>query len=542
VNSILDSVMAIASGDIGGAATAVEQSLAKAVPMVITFLADLLGLGGISHKVQEIIGKVKAPIQKGIDWLVQKAVALGKKLWGMLTGKGKPKEDGADGKGAAQLRPLAQRAAQQGWEAAQKQTQSEVQTKSTVQGSLGSIKPTELPGTAQVTYEPVVSGKKWQIQATVQDQGERAEAEAGDGWVAEDEQGQPWLAGKNMSSIHQGIIQDTTQKLQAATSSPEGSVAQSYEEKQQLARDLELQGQQKIDQQIKGIRFSVKMEALSEAEKDKRIATSLSITPNTETWKFDIPLAGSGSGLESFVNDLLKATSGKTYATLEEPLAVCTSLAKSPTYSGSAIQVNNQRIPLARAKGQFKRSQEFLEIRLTSGSENHTLYVDKTTDDNLCPSCGATTGNTGVSAAHAIVSQSIITRAIENTLTTYGAPAGGDLFATKIIGYATSNQISSVYREPQNQCSVCESTQGPYSLLQRARGAAPVGAQWPTDVPTQEEITTNHIAKIVADVQSYIQREHSKYGSSPVTTNIVSPGKLGSFASDLRSEMFTLAQ
>ncbi|GAB4211024.1 MAG: hypothetical protein OHK0022_45080 [Roseiflexaceae bacterium] len=95
VNSVIDSVMAIASGDIGGAASHIEQSLAKALPSVISFLADLLGLGGISQKVQQIITKVRAPIEKAITWLVQKAVALGKKLWGMLTGKRK-KKDGPD--------------------------------------------------------------------------------------------------------------------------------------------------------------------------------------------------------------------------------------------------------------------------------------------------------------------------------------------------------------------------------------------------------------------------------------------------------------
>ncbi|GAB4206981.1 MAG: hypothetical protein OHK0022_34620 [Roseiflexaceae bacterium] len=87
-HSIIDSVIAVAAGDIGGAAGLIEQSLAKALPSVISFLANLLGLGGISQKVQAILQKVRAPIERAIDWLVQKAVALGKKLWGMLKGKG----------------------------------------------------------------------------------------------------------------------------------------------------------------------------------------------------------------------------------------------------------------------------------------------------------------------------------------------------------------------------------------------------------------------------------------------------------------------
>lgn len=86
VNSIIESVVAIANGDIGGAARFIEGSLAKALPTVISFLADLLGLGGISKKIQEIIKKVQEPINKAIQWLVQKAKALAKKVMGMLRG------------------------------------------------------------------------------------------------------------------------------------------------------------------------------------------------------------------------------------------------------------------------------------------------------------------------------------------------------------------------------------------------------------------------------------------------------------------------
>jgi len=53
VNAIIDSVSAIADGAIGVAATAVENALAKAVPVVIGFLASLLGLGGIDEKIKK---------------------------------------------------------------------------------------------------------------------------------------------------------------------------------------------------------------------------------------------------------------------------------------------------------------------------------------------------------------------------------------------------------------------------------------------------------------------------------------------------------
>jgi len=98
VNAVIDSVTAIARGAIGVAASAVENALAKALPVAISFLASLLGLGGISEKIKAIIAKIQAPINAAIDWVINKAVALVKAA-GKLLGFGKekdPEKDKAD--------------------------------------------------------------------------------------------------------------------------------------------------------------------------------------------------------------------------------------------------------------------------------------------------------------------------------------------------------------------------------------------------------------------------------------------------------------
>ncbi len=100
VGSILDSIGAIATGSIGVVIDKVEQSLAKALPLAISFLASLLGLGGISDKVRTIIQKVKAPIDKAIDFVVMGAVKGAKKLFGWAKGKAKSVKDRFTGKGA----------------------------------------------------------------------------------------------------------------------------------------------------------------------------------------------------------------------------------------------------------------------------------------------------------------------------------------------------------------------------------------------------------------------------------------------------------
>ena len=91
VNAVIDSMAAIAKGAIDVAATFVENALAKAIPVAIGFLASLLGLGDISGTVKKTIDKAQAPVNKAIDWVINKAVDLVKAVGGLL-GFGKDDE------------------------------------------------------------------------------------------------------------------------------------------------------------------------------------------------------------------------------------------------------------------------------------------------------------------------------------------------------------------------------------------------------------------------------------------------------------------
>jgi hypothetical protein len=82
VNSILDSVVSIAKGGVGGVADIIERTLAKILPLAISFLASLLGLGGIGEKVKQIIDTVRKPITKAVDKVVLGAVNWFKKTFG----------------------------------------------------------------------------------------------------------------------------------------------------------------------------------------------------------------------------------------------------------------------------------------------------------------------------------------------------------------------------------------------------------------------------------------------------------------------------
>lgn len=77
VASFIDSISAIANGQVANAAKKVEQTMANTLTVVIAFLAKFAGLGNIPNKVVGIVKKIRQPIDKGLDKIV---VWLGKML------------------------------------------------------------------------------------------------------------------------------------------------------------------------------------------------------------------------------------------------------------------------------------------------------------------------------------------------------------------------------------------------------------------------------------------------------------------------------
>jgi hypothetical protein len=74
VNSFVEGVAEIASGNTKKAADFLERTLARGVPIVIGFLANQVGLTGIGKRIGEMIEKAREMVDKAISWLVNKAV------------------------------------------------------------------------------------------------------------------------------------------------------------------------------------------------------------------------------------------------------------------------------------------------------------------------------------------------------------------------------------------------------------------------------------------------------------------------------------
>ncbi|MRG59574.1 hypothetical protein GE115_06775 [Agromyces sp. CFH 90414] len=70
VDSVLDSVESIVAGGVGRVAGLIEATMARTVPMIISGLASLLGLGGIGAKVKGIIESIQKPVNKVVDSII----------------------------------------------------------------------------------------------------------------------------------------------------------------------------------------------------------------------------------------------------------------------------------------------------------------------------------------------------------------------------------------------------------------------------------------------------------------------------------------
>ena len=101
-NSIFDSIAAIASGGVGGAIRLVEQTLGRAVPVVLGFLARLMGLGDIAGAVRNVMARVHGVVDSAIDRVIGWIGGLARRASGAQDRNSRP----ARGKRSSRLESL----------------------------------------------------------------------------------------------------------------------------------------------------------------------------------------------------------------------------------------------------------------------------------------------------------------------------------------------------------------------------------------------------------------------------------------------------
>ncbi|MGW3562469.1 phage tail protein [Streptomyces sp. NPDC000941] len=84
VGAVLDAVIAIARGGSGGVPGLIESALARSIPVLLGVLAAILGVGGIAARVKQIVQAMSKPVDRAVDWVIDKIVGLVKKLWSKI--------------------------------------------------------------------------------------------------------------------------------------------------------------------------------------------------------------------------------------------------------------------------------------------------------------------------------------------------------------------------------------------------------------------------------------------------------------------------
>ena len=79
-NAVFDSIANIASGNIAAAASYVETTMVRTIPVILGFLARLIGLGNVSEEIKKVIQKIQGVIDKAIDKVVNFIVDKGRAL------------------------------------------------------------------------------------------------------------------------------------------------------------------------------------------------------------------------------------------------------------------------------------------------------------------------------------------------------------------------------------------------------------------------------------------------------------------------------
>ena len=76
VNTIIDSVADIVRGNISGVVDKINDVLGQMVPIIIGFLASVIGLGGIGEKIRQIVQTLQKPVTKALDFVIKTGLKL----------------------------------------------------------------------------------------------------------------------------------------------------------------------------------------------------------------------------------------------------------------------------------------------------------------------------------------------------------------------------------------------------------------------------------------------------------------------------------
>jgi hypothetical protein len=169
VESIVNSVSAIAAGSLGQAAGFIERTMARTIPVILDFLARFIGLGDVGGQVQRTIQglqmRVDQMLDRAVDWIRERARSLMERAAG---GTPQQRLDQALSAGQSAVNRFAR---QRVGEIILRPLLAVIRTRYQLQ-----------------TLEAIPRGERWAVRGTVNPSGERptdAQVESGSGTTPE---------------------------------------------------------------------------------------------------------------------------------------------------------------------------------------------------------------------------------------------------------------------------------------------------------------------------------------------------------------------
>jgi hypothetical protein len=89
INSFVNGIADIAQGNVTTAANYLEATMGRAMPIVVGFLANQVGLSGIGRRIAEMITSVRETVDRALTWLVNRAVDTGFAIFDSLMSMGR---------------------------------------------------------------------------------------------------------------------------------------------------------------------------------------------------------------------------------------------------------------------------------------------------------------------------------------------------------------------------------------------------------------------------------------------------------------------
>jgi hypothetical protein len=313
VETVVNTMHDLATGNIQPAANGIEQALAGMVPVAIDLLAGVLGLGDLPQKLQGIIQALQARVDGAIDKAIEKfkGIFSGRKL-----DQGQAVTGAAEGTDPV-LIDLAKSLAKRGHEAAKQASGTRAIPLRELEGVLQDVTTRDGQG-HKATVSITESSDSWSVEAVVVREGQNATTREGAGSLLKNKEGHKYFTTlPDIAAFNQKTLKEAAQELLKNKSAEDGATLEDgYNDKLQQSNVVRAAYQSRVDQKLEGLQLTIDLDALTVARANGHIRAHLSITPNTAEYSVNLE-ANCSEDFSELEDVLFDHVIGETFPTAD---------------------------------------------------------------------------------------------------------------------------------------------------------------------------------------------------------------------------------